>query len=100
LGERCVRNAEVDSSILFRSTPKARDIAGFFYMTSAMKLTTVHQFLIASFMGLGLVYAARSLWLLSRTGDAQHGLFAAVGLAVAVAVGLYLRKFRRKQLER
>jgi LPXTG-motif cell wall-anchored protein len=65
-----------------------------------VKLTTVHQIVIGSFAGLGVIYAARSLLLLARTGQSQHGLFAVGGLAVALAAGLYLRKFRKQLLER
>jgi len=65
-----------------------------------MKLTTVHQIVIGSFVGLGLIYAARSLMLLARTGQSQQALFALAGVTVALAAGLYLRKFRKQLLER
>ena len=65
-----------------------------------MKLTTVHQIVIGSFAGLGLIFAVRSLLLMSRTGDSQHGMLALLGVAVALAAGLYLRKFRKQLLER
>lgn len=61
-----------------------------------MKLTVVHQILIASAIGLCAIFGLRSIVIGARTGS---GLSIALGIAsVVVLVGLavYLRRFRAK----
>jgi hypothetical protein len=61
-----------------------------------MKLTAVHQILVASAVALAGLFALRSLWMFTRSGQALDGVLAAVGAALGVAAVLYLRAFRRK----
>lgn len=61
-----------------------------------MKLSTMHQILIIGAMGLAALFALRSLYLWLGLGDGRQSLLALVGIALAVAAGLYLRHFRRK----
>jgi len=61
-----------------------------------MKLTTVHQVLMGGVVALCLIFAVRGVMSFARGGaaiDLAGGLTAVV---VAVAVGVYLRNFRRK----
>jgi hypothetical protein len=61
-----------------------------------MKLTFVHQILIASSIGLCAIFGLRSIVIGARTGS---GLSIGLGLASLVALAglaLYLRRFRAK----
>lgn len=69
-------------------------------MLRAVKLTTAHQVLIVSFILLGALFALRSLWDLAQGGGARDALLAAAGVVAAVAAALYLRRFRKRLLEK
>ncbi len=63
-----------------------------------MKLIVIHQILIASAIGLAVIFGVRSIVMFSRSGASNDVLLALVSAAVAVALGLYLRKVRAKWL--
>jgi hypothetical protein len=61
-----------------------------------MKLIVIHQILIASAIGLAVIFAIRSVVIFSRSGASNDVLLAALSALVAVALGIYLRKVRAK----
>lgn len=61
-----------------------------------MKLTTVHQVLIAGAIALGAIYALRSVVMYARSGQVVEIALAGAGVALVVAGSVYLRRFRRK----
>jgi drug/metabolite transporter (DMT)-like permease len=61
-----------------------------------MKLIVIHQILIASAIGLAVLFGVRSILMFSRTGASNDAVLAAASALVAVALGLYLRKVRAK----
>lgn len=63
-----------------------------------MKLIVIHQILIASAIGLAVIFGVRSIVMFSRSGASNDALLAAASVLVAVALGLYLRKVRAKWL--
>jgi hypothetical protein len=65
-----------------------------------MKLTVVHQILIASAIGLSAIYGVRSIVVGARAGS---GLTIGLGLVSLIALAglaLYLRRFRAKLAEK
>jgi hypothetical protein len=65
-----------------------------------MKLTLVHQVLIASAMGLCAIFGLRSIVAFARGGSAVHLALGAAGFVALGALALYLRRFRQKLRER
>lgn len=63
-----------------------------------MKLIFVHQILIASAIGLAVLFGVRSIVLFTRSGASADLILAVVSLAVATALGFYLRKVRARRL--
>lgn len=61
-----------------------------------MKLIVFHQILIASAIGLAVIFGVRSIVMFSRSGASNDALLAVASALVAVALGLYLRKVRAK----
>ena len=61
-----------------------------------MGLRTVHQVLIAAAGGLGVLFGLRSLWMFAHGGGVGALAVACASVAFAVAMGGYLRHFRRK----
>jgi hypothetical protein len=61
-----------------------------------MRLIVVHQILIASAIGLAVIFGVRSIVMFSKSGTGDHVLLAALSVAVAVALGLYLWKVRAR----
>jgi hypothetical protein len=61
-----------------------------------MKLIVMHQILIASAIGLALIFAIRSIVMFSRSGASNDVFLAVLSALVAVALGMYLRKVRAK----
>ena len=60
-----------------------------------MKLTTAHQVLIVGAIGLGAIYAIRSVAMYARGDGSMHLALAAAGLRLAACVALYLPLFRQ-----
>jgi hydrogenase-4 membrane subunit HyfE len=63
-----------------------------------MQLLAVHQILIASAIVLAVLFGLRSLVLFVHEGGSPELLLAACSLALAGALGLYLRKVRARWL--
>ncbi|MCK6587891.1 MAG: hypothetical protein HUU21_35490 [Polyangiaceae bacterium] len=63
-----------------------------------MKLIVVHQILIASAIGLAVIFGIRSIVMFANSGASIDILLAAVSAVVAAALGVYLRKVRAKWL--
>ena len=61
-----------------------------------MKLTFVHQVLIASAIGLCGIFGLRSIVVGARDGNAVLIALGAVSFAALAGLALYLRKFRAK----
>jgi hypothetical protein len=61
-----------------------------------VKLTTFHQITIGGATLLAAGFALRSLWLVSRGAGSSHLWVGLVSLALALAAGLYLRRFRAR----
>jgi hypothetical protein len=63
-----------------------------------MKLIVVHQILIASAIGLALLFGVRALVLFGRGGGSTELVIAVSSIGVAVALSIYLRKVRTRWL--
>ncbi|MFO0590908.1 MAG: hypothetical protein U0441_25420 [Polyangiaceae bacterium] len=61
-----------------------------------MKLTFVHQILIASGIGLCAIFGLRQIVVGARDGSAGTLVLGVVSLFVLVALALYLKRFRQK----
>lgn len=61
-----------------------------------MKLTFVHQILIASGIGLCAIFGLRQIVVGARDGDVGTLVLGVVSLLVLVALAFYLRRFRQK----
>ncbi len=61
-----------------------------------MRLIVVHQILIASAIGLAVIFGVRSIVMFLRSGTSDHVVLATLSVVVAVALGLYLRKIRTR----
>ncbi len=64
-----------------------------------MKLVFVHQILIGAAIFLAVIFGLRALVLGARGGGGVEVGLGVVSFAVAVALGLYLRRFRAKLAE-
>jgi hypothetical protein len=64
--------------------------------SSPMNLGKVHQLLISAALGLAVLFAARSSVLFARGAGSMELVLAIASAGVAVALGVYLRRFRRK----
>ncbi len=65
-----------------------------------MNLGKVHQILIASALGLAILFGARSAATYARGGPATELALAVAAAVAAITLGLYLRRFRRKLAEK
>lgn len=65
-----------------------------------MKLTLVHQILIAGAIGLCAIFGVRSIVVGARAGSAASIGLGLVSLVALVALALYLRRFRAKLAEK
>lgn len=63
-----------------------------------MKLIVIHQILIASAIGLAVIFGVRSIVLFARAGAPGDAGLAVASALIAAALGLYLRKVRAKWL--
>ncbi len=63
-----------------------------------MQLLAVHQLLIASAIALAALFGVRSLVIFARGGGSGALVLAVASLALAGALGLYLRKVRARWL--
>ena len=61
-----------------------------------MKLTLVHQVLIASAIGLCAIFGLRSIVIGARTGSGLSIALGVASFAALVGLALYLRRFRAK----
>lgn len=61
-----------------------------------MKLTFVHQILIASGIGLCAIFGLRQIVVGARDGSLGTLVLGVVSLVVLVALALYLKRFREK----
>ena len=61
-----------------------------------MKLTAVHQILIASAIGLCAIFGLRSIVVGARAGDTTTVVLGVVSFAALGALWVYLRRFRAK----
>lgn len=61
-----------------------------------MKLTLVHQILIASAIGLCAIFGLRSIVIGVRTGSGLSIALAVASFAALAGLALYLRRFRAK----
>ncbi len=61
-----------------------------------MRLTTVHQILIAGAVVLAALYAVRSVVVFARAGQTISLLYALGGVVAALGAANYLRRFRAK----
>ncbi|MEZ4296941.1 MAG: hypothetical protein R3B70_18395 [Polyangiaceae bacterium] len=61
-----------------------------------MKLTAVHQILIASAIGLAAIFGLRSLVIGARDGNAVNIALGVASFIALAGLALYLRKFRQK----
>jgi hypothetical protein len=61
-----------------------------------MRLIVVHQILIASAIGLGVLFGIRAGVVFARTGATSELVIALSSGLVAVALALYLKKVRAK----
>lgn len=65
-----------------------------------MKLTVVHQILIASAIGLCAIFGLRSIVVGARDGNTGTIVLGVVSFGALVGLALYLRKFRQKLAEK
>ena len=65
-----------------------------------MKLTAVHQILIAGAIGLCAIFGLRSIVVGARDGSALLVALGAASLVALVGLALYLRRFRQKLKDR
>ncbi len=61
-----------------------------------MQLTTVHKVMIGASIGASLLFSAWAGLRYGRDGSGAHLTLAGLGLAVAGALGIYLRGFVRR----
>jgi hypothetical protein len=61
-----------------------------------MRLITAHKILISTAVALSLLMSVRAAVLFASGGAASDLIFAVVGLALAVALALYLRTLWRR----
>ena len=61
-----------------------------------MKLTFVHQILIASGIGLCAIFGLRQIVVGARDGETGTLVLGVVSLVMVVALALYLKRFRQK----
>lgn len=61
-----------------------------------MKLTLVHQVLIASAIGLCAIFGLRSIVVGARSGDTTTVVLGVVSFAALGALWVYLKRFRAK----
>jgi hypothetical protein len=61
-----------------------------------MKLTFVHQVLIAGAIALSAIFGVRSIVVGTRDGNGLNVVLGIVSLGALVAFTLYLRRFRQK----
>jgi hypothetical protein len=63
-----------------------------------MQLLVAHQILVGSALALALLFGVRSLVIFARGGGSGALVLAVAAIAVAGALGLYLRKVRARWL--
>lgn len=64
-----------------------------------MKLSLVHQILIAGAMAMSALFGLRSIVIGGRDGSGAHLALGVASFVALVGLGFYLRRFRRKLRE-